>query len=89
MIRIRISEKNDYYKLQKKYLEIIKKYILFDERDIIPGSNKKSQGKSKETAGKLKNNYPALYKFLFAENSNTVKRDNLRRLLTGFLLGNQ
>lgn len=83
MIRIRLPEKNDYYKLQKKYLEMIKKYVMFDERDIIPGSDKKPQGKSKQTAEKLRNSYPTLYKFLFAENSNTVKSDNLRRLLAG------
>ena len=52
MIRIRIPEKNDYYKLQKKYLEMIKKYVMFDERDIIPGSDKNHR----ESQSKLQRN---------------------------------
>ena len=82
MIRIKLPKKVDYYDLQESYLKGIVSCIGFDEKDVLDDSKDTRSVKSRSSAKKLKDCYPSLYKFLFKD-IDTVKRENLRRLLVG------
>ncbi len=81
MIRIRLSDKEDYADLREKYLENIVKYISFDEDDILENPRNHGKGSSRETGMLLKQNYPELYDFLYK--SGKVRKEKLRILLAG------
>lgn len=82
MIRIKLPEKVNYFDLQESYLEGITSCIGFDAKDVLDNSKDTGNEKSRSSAQKLQKYYPSLYRFLF-EDINTVKRENLRRLLVG------
>lgn len=83
MIRIKLPESISYFRLRHEYLKKIARYVQFDTKDILPKAVSSEEGKTKATAVKLKMHYRNLYHFLFEEDSEEVKTENLRWLLAG------
>lgn len=90
MIRINITDKDEYSRLRMGFLNRICKYVKFNKEDIVPGATLDQSTKDKmeddltsQTAKDLKTNFKSLYEYLFEANSDIVNRKRLQCLLAG------
>ena len=81
MIRINLTDQAAYFRLRKEFLKRIAKYVDFDQADICLDSSQRT-GKTEKAAENLKENFPALYHFLFDESGN-LREEKLTLLLAG------
>jgi len=83
MIKIELPESISYFRLRREYLKRIAKYVRFDAKDISTEADSSCKGKTADTARELKDKFRNLYHFLFVENTEKVRTENLRWLLAG------